>query len=44
MPDTYSRRHFLKLGTALLAGGAAVMGDAVPSRGMGFRGRAEEKE
>ena len=40
MPDSYSRRHFLKLSAALLAGGASVMGDAAPARGMvGFPDR-----
>lgn len=31
MPDSYSRRHFLKLSAALLAGGAAIA--AAPTRG-----------
>ena len=35
MPDSYSRRHFLKLSAALLAGGAAIAA-APDARGMGF--------
>ena len=37
MPDSYSRRHFLKLSAALLAGGAAVA-PAPPARGVGLCG------
>ena len=37
MPDSYSRRHFLKLSAALLAGGAAIAA-APDARGMGFSG------
>lgn len=33
MPDSYSRRHFLKLSAALLAGGAAIAA-APDARGM----------
>ena len=41
MQDSYSRRHFLKLSASLLAGGAAVMGDPSPARGMaGFTDRS----
>ena len=36
MPDSYSRRHFLKLSAALLAGGAAVASGGPEARGMGF--------
>ena len=38
MPDSYSRRHFLKLSAALLAGGAAISTGAPSARSMGFRG------
>ena len=37
MPDSYSRRHFLKLSAALLAGGAAIAA-APDAPGMGFSG------
>lgn len=36
MPESYTRRHFLKLSAALLAGGAAVVGKESPAHGMGF--------
>ena len=46
MQDTYSRRNFLRLSAALLAGGAAVMTGA-PGRALGMgtiSGRGEPED
>ena len=44
MPDQYSRRRFLQLSAALLAGGAAVAGRPASVRAMGFRSSRKERE
>ncbi len=41
MPDSYSRRNFLKLSAALLAGGAAISAGAPLAQGMGFSGTGD---